>query len=65
MSLLSWTVSVSNRLCHAEPQDSENVKKKIFLISSFFSIVLMPTLCYLCKYTFYVTLALEVGKPLH
>ena len=35
---------VSNRLCHAEPQDSENVKK-IFLISSFYSIVLMPTMC--------------------
>ena len=86
---------VSNRLCHAEPQDSENVKE-VLLISWFYSIVLMPTLCplslyyiylifsffykiilegsglmgqlcrfYLCKYTLYVSLALEVGNPLH
>ena len=33
-----------SRSCHAEPQEAENVKK-IFLISSFYSIVLMPTTC--------------------
>ena len=42
---------VSNRLCNAEPQESENVKKN--LISSFYSIVLMPTMCPL-SYTFFL-----------
>ena len=37
-------VGVSNQLCHAEPQDAENVKK-ILLISSFYSVVLMLTIC--------------------
>ena len=39
---------VSNQLCHAEPQDAEKVK--ILLISSFYSIILIPTMCPLSIY---------------
>ena len=43
---------VSYLLCHAEPQDAENVKK-ILLISSFYSIVLVPIMCPL-SYIFFL-----------
>ena len=62
-SLTGWTEVetrpvVSNQLCHAEPQDSENVKK-ILLISSFYSIVLMSTMCPLSYIFFFYKIILE------
>ena len=42
VSLTGWTevetrLGVSYRLCHAEPQDAENVKKILFISSSIVS----------------------------